>query len=302
MYIGADFLIDRDLRLYLSEVNTGIPAGAQEYDFVYRTKFGKPSDVFQCIESLTQRYFRKPFRVYMQSLPYMDDLRALKIWMDGKGAFPEKPEKALRLEDKWVQYLILSKSYPVIPTEVFLPEKEEKIVRLLWGGNSVVFKKRFGRGGKGFLVVKGGEEFRRANLAKNEYIMQPYVESIIGSYTLSIRAASFMGHFICMFGSLSPKNTSNHGIRFFISPGEGMKITKKDFKIRKIVKKSWEADIFYKGDIPDYLYHDVYEERIAEAELIIPKRLYREIQRISASVSGLYRDTDFNSLPESYLI
>jgi hypothetical protein len=36
MYIGADFLIDRDLNLYLSEVNTGLPAGAQEYDLVYK--------------------------------------------------------------------------------------------------------------------------------------------------------------------------------------------------------------------------------------------------------------------------
>jgi hypothetical protein len=302
MYIGADFLIDRDSRLYLSEVNTGIPAGAQEYDFVYRLKFGTPSGVFQRIESLAQRYFEKTFREYMQSLSFMDDLRALKIWMDGKGPFPEEPNTALRLEDKWVQYLILSKRYPVIPTEIFLLEKEKKIVRLLSRGIPVVFKKRYGRGGKGFVLIKEPEEFRRANLAEKGYIMQPYVESGIDSYRFSIRAASFMGHFICMFASLSQKSTSNHGIRFFILPGEGLEITKKDFKIRKIVQKSWEADIFYKGDIPDYLYHDVYEERIAEAELIIPEHLYGDIQRISASVSELYRDMDFESLPESYLI
>jgi len=302
MYIGADFLIDKDLRLYLSEVNTGIPAGAQEYDFVYRTKFGKPSGVFQRIESLAQKYFKKTFCEYMQDLPFMDDLRALKIWMDGKGPFPEKPDKALRLEDKWVQYVILSKSFPMIQTEIFLPDKEKKVIKLLSRGIPVVFKKRFGRGGKGFVLIKDLEELRRANLTENEFIMQPYLESSIGSYKLSIRAASFMGHFICMFASLSQKLTSNHGIRFFISPGDGLKLTKKDFKIKKIVKKSWEADIFYKGDIPDYLYHDVYEETIAEAELIIPERLCQDIRKISASVSGLYRDMDFDSLPESYLI
>jgi hypothetical protein len=302
MYIGADFLIDKDLRLYLSEVNIGIPAGAQEYDFVFRTKFGKPSAVFQRIESLAQRYFRKSFCEYMQGLPFMDDLRVLKIWMDGKGPFPEEPNIALRLEDKWVQYLILSMSYPVIPTEIFLAGKEKKIIRLLSGGNPVVFKKRYGRGGKGFMLMKDPEELRSASLADNEYIMQPYVKSSIGSYTLSIRAASFMGHFICMFGSLSQKSTSNHGIRFFISPGDGLEITKKDFEIEKIVQKSWEADIFYKGDIPAYLYQDVYEERIAKADLIIPERLYGDIKRISASVSQLYMDMDSNSLPESYLI
>ncbi len=302
MYIGADFLIDKDSRLYLSEVNTGIPAGAQEYDFVFRTKFGKSSAVFQRIEYLARRYFGKTFREYMQSLPFMEDLRVLKIWMDGKGPFPVEPDKALRLEDKWIQYLILSERYPVIPTEIFLLEKEKKIIKLLSGGNPVVFKKRYGRGGKGFVLIKEPEEFKSANLVENGYIMQPYVESIIGSYALSIRAASFMGHFICMFGSLSQKSTSNHGIRFFISPGDGLRIANEDFKIKKIVQKSWEADIFYKGDIPDYLYHDVYEERIAKADLIIPEGLYRDIQRISASVSELYRDMDFDSLPESYLI
>jgi len=302
MYIGADFLIDKNLKLYLSEVNTGIPAGAQEYDFVYRTKFGKSSSVFQRIESLAQKYFKKTFCEYMQSLPFMDDLRELKIWMDGKGHFPEKPDKALRLEDKWVQYILLSKSYPMIPTEILLSIKEKKIIKLLSKGIPVVLKKRFGRGGKGFVLIKDPEELKKANLEENAYIMQPYLESSIGSYKLSIRAASFMGHFICMFGSLSQKLTSNHGIRFYISPGDGLGLTKKDFKVKEIVQKSWEADIFYKGNIPDYLYHDVYEETIAEAELIVPERLCQDIQRISASVSGLYRDMDFDSLPESYLI
>ncbi|MDH5383650.1 MAG: hypothetical protein OEY18_02985, partial [Candidatus Aminicenantes bacterium] len=82
-------------------------------------------------------------------------------------------------------------------------------------------------------------------------------------------------------------------------PGDGFKITNEDFTVREIVQKSWEADIFYKGNIPDYLYHDVYEETIAEAELIIPERLYRNIQRISASISHLYKDIDFDTLPRS---
>lgn len=69
---------------------------------------------------------------------------------------------------------------------------------------------------------------------------------------------------------------------------------------REIIQKSWEADIFYQGNIPDYLYHDVYEEKIADAELIIPERLHREIQRISTSISNTYEDLDFNTLPKSY--
>jgi hypothetical protein len=59
MYIGLDFLIDKDLNLCLSEVNTGVPAGAFEYDLVYLEKFGKPSGVFEKIEYLSRRRFLK---------------------------------------------------------------------------------------------------------------------------------------------------------------------------------------------------------------------------------------------------
>ncbi len=301
MYIGADFLIDRDLNLYLSEVNTGVPAGAQEFDLVYREKFGEPSGVFRYIESLSLRYTGKNFFKYIHELPYMDDLRALKIWMDGEGPLPKKPAKALRLEDKWIQYLILSDAYPMIPTELFRHRESKDAVESLLRKIPIVVKKRFGRGGRGFLLIKDLDELKKVNLIENVYIMQPYLESSIGSHKLSIRAAAFMGHFVCMFASLNPKLTSNHGIRFFVSPGDCFKITNEDFTVREIVQKSWEADIFYKGNIPDYLYHDVYEETIAEAELIIPERLYRNIQRISASISQLYKDIDFDTLPKSII-
>ncbi len=302
MYIGADFLIDRDGKLYLSEVNTGVPAGAQEYDFVYRVKYGEPSGVFQKIDSFSKRYTGKNFSEYIHGLPYLDDLRALKIWMDGKGPLPEEPDKALRLEDKWVQYLILSDSFPMVRTELFQHRKSKDIVESLLKDSPIVIKKRFGRGGKGLLLIKDLDALEKTNLIQNGCIIQPYLESRVGSYTLSVRAASFMGHFICMFASLNQKLTSNHGIRFFVSPGNDLKITNEDFNVREVVQKSWEADIFYQGHIPDYLYHDVYEETIAEAELIIPERLYRGIQRISASVSQLYKDIDFNRLPKSFLI
>jgi valyl-tRNA synthetase len=110
-----------------------------------------------------------------------------------------------------------------------------------------------------------------------------------------------MGYFICMFASLSKKITSNHGIRFFVTPGNDFKITKEHFEVKEIVHKSWEADIFYKRNIPDYLYHDVYEETIGLAELIIPERLYADIQKISASISHYYENLDFNTLPKAYI-
>jgi len=301
MYIGADFLIDKDLRLYLSEVNTGVPAGAQEFDFVYEAKHKKPSGVFQKIESLSKKYTGKNFFDYINGLPFIDDLRALKIWMDGKGYLPKNPSKALRLEDKWIQYLILSQTYTMVPTEIYKNQTTIKDGESISGENPIVLKKRYGRGGKGFLLIQNFDELKKAKIEKNLYVVQPYLESSIGSYKLSIRAASFMGYFICMFASLSNKLTSNHGIRFFVTPGNDFRITNEHFEVKEIVQKAWEADIFYKRNIPEYLYHDVYKETIALAELIMPERLYEDIQKISASISRYYQTLDFNTLPKAYI-
>jgi hypothetical protein len=301
MYIGADFLIDKNLGLFLSEVNTGVPAGTQEFDFIYKEKFKKSSGVFQKIESLSQRYSGKNFFDYINELPFIDDLRALKIWMDGKGPLPKNPSKALRLEDKWIQHQILSRTWPTVPTEIFKNQTTNTDMKSIPEEYPIVLKKRYGRGGKGFHLIQNAKELRAVKIEKNGYIIQPYVDSAIGPFRLSIRAAAFMGTFICMFASLSKKLTSNHGIRFFVRPGNGFKLTNENFEVKEIIHKSWEADIFYKRKIPDYLYHDVYEETIGLAELIIPQRLYKDIQKISASISHYYKNLDLNTLPRAYI-
>ncbi len=301
MYIGVDFLFDRDRKLYLSEVNTGVPGGAQEYDFVYRVKFGKPSGVFEKIESLSQEIFNTNFFDHIHGLPYIDDLKALKIWMDGEGPLPEKTSPVLRLEDKWIQYLILSGDYPMVSTEIFRKESLKSYEIFFSEGNPVVLKRRLGRGGKGFLLVRDISELKKLDMMDHFYLVQPFLESQIGPLKLSVRAAAFAGRFICMFANLSPRLTSNHGFRFYVSPGDGFRLSDMNFKVRKIFQKAWEADIFFKGKIPEYLYHSVFEEEIAEAELIIPDSVYREIKRISASISRFYQGLDFKTLPKSFI-
>ena len=120
MYLGIDFLLDNLKNIYISEVNTGLPGGAREYDLISRTLLKKPSYIFKKIEEISLSQFNKPFKQYIQKLPYYDDIKSLKIWMDGKGPVPKKPfSEYLRLEDKWVQYLLLNKNYPVIPSKLF---------------------------------------------------------------------------------------------------------------------------------------------------------------------------------------
>jgi len=301
MYIGTDFLIEGGSKLFLSEINTGVPAGATEFDLVYRQKYGKPSGVFGSIEGLAKKIHGKSFKQYIQDLPYIDDLSRLKIWMDGKGAIPKNPHKALILEDKWIQYKLFSEDYPMIPSQIFNVEDTGKYENLFLDGGRVVLKRRYGRGGKGFLEIDSPALLRTLRLEKDLYLIQPYVKSRIDSYSFSLRAAAFEGRFICTFASLSSRCTSNHGIRFFVEPRDGLYLTNSRFKVSEVIQKAWEADIFFKGNVPDYLYQDVYVEKIADASLVIPERLFNDIKRISASLSGHLDALDLDKLPRSCL-
>jgi len=301
MYIGVDFLIDPELRLYLSEVNTGVPGGAQEYDLIHRVKYGSPSGIFDRIDALSQKNFGKNFYDYTNSLPYIDDLRALKIWMDGQGPLPTDPAPELRLEDKWVQYLLLSDICRMIPTRIYDRECQKDLPNEIKEKRPIVLKKRLGRGGKGFLLAEDISKLEALDLEDDLYLLQPYVHSQIGDLKLSVRAAAFAGEFLCMFANLNPRLTSNHGYRFSVSQGKGLKLSDQGFGTRRMVQKSWEADVFFKGDIPDYLYESASVEDVAEAELAILQPVYETIQRTAASISRLYMDLDCKTLPTSYI-
>ncbi len=299
MYIGADFLIDKDLNLYLSEVNTGLPAGAFEYDLVYREKFGKPSGIFKKIEALSRRNFKKSFTYYIRSLPYFNDLRNLKIWMDGKGAVPSSPASELKLEDKWIQYNLLSSKYKMALTMVYNSKDFNNFRNIFPKSNDLVIKRRMGRGGRGFKILKNGRKPYNLSLPDNFYIIQPYIKSQLKGYRLSIRAAAFCGRFICMFASLSKKLTSNHGFRSYITNGNKLEISDSHFEIKKVIKKAWEAEIFFGDGLPEYLYKDVFVEEISSAELVIPHSICNKIRSITSSISDMYRKLDFSKLPHS---
>ena len=301
MYIGADFLVDREGSLFLSEVNTGVPAGATEFDLAFRVRNGRPSDVFERIEAVSRDIHGMPFREHIRSLPWLDDLRLLKIWMDGQGPPPEDPHPALRLEDKWLQFRLLSPEFPMIPSSLWT-KKTREITRLdMLRGRRFVLKRRLTRGGRGLTVLD--PSMRQADLPDPDagWMAQPFIESRISGGALSIRAAAFSGRFLCMFASLADRSTSNHGTRFFVSEGEPLRIHPPDFTTRRFVQKSREADLFYGGDIPGYLYHDVYEEEVAEAELTLSPFLIERIREIAAEISRIYAGLDVDDLEPSWL-
>ena len=301
MYIGVDFLIGPGLNLYLSEVNTGVPGGASEYDLIHRVRYGQPSGIFDRINSLSEKNFGKDFYEYINSLPYIDDLRSLKIWMDGEGPLPKNPAPALRLEDKWIQYLLLSDVYQMIPTMIYDRKDEQELERRLNLEHPLVLKKRLGRGGKGFRMIEDVSDLRKLDLEEKSFLIQPYIESQIGTYRLSLRVLAFLGEYICMFANLAPRLISNHGFRFGVYPGDILGISDEGFKTKRTIERAWEADIFYQGDIPDYMYDNVYIEDIAQAELILPHSIHKTVKESAASISQLYMGLDLNALPKSYI-
>ena len=296
MYIGIDFLIDKGCRLYLSEVNTGTPAGAFEYDLVYREQFSRPSGIFDRIDRISRDNFSLPFREYIRNLPYIEDLKMLKAWMDGMGDFPEDPAPELKLEDKWVQYKLFSRVTDMLPTVIYDRDNRDFYNRYCPGSTKFVIKKRLSRNGRGFRVFKKGERMDNLEGSADDYIIQPWIDSSVSGLSMSIRAAAFCGEFVCMFASLSPRDVSNHGYRFYIAPGNRFGLSKSVYSLRDIVKKSWEADILFGEDVPAYLEKSVTVETISDGQLIIPMDIYSDIKRISSLVSNIIMEADFDKI------
>jgi hypothetical protein len=85
MYLGIDFIITSELKLYVSEVNVGLPGGAHEYHLTHLVYLEKPSDIFRRIEWTSRKVYGRTFKSYIDSLPFTGSLKPFKIWMDGMG-------------------------------------------------------------------------------------------------------------------------------------------------------------------------------------------------------------------------
>jgi hypothetical protein len=115
---------------------------------------------------------------------------------------------------------------------------------------------------------------------------------------MSIRAAAFCGEFICMFASLSLREVSNHGYRFYIEPGKELRLSSERFELEEVVKKSWETEILFGDNLPAYLEKSVSVESVSDSRLIIPKAIYSDIKKISSRVSVAIRDIDLQKIEE----
>ena len=299
MYLGIDFLITPQLKLYLVEVNVGLPGGAHEYHLTHLVHLGKPSDIFRRIEWVSQKVYGKTFKDYLHSLPFIEVLKPFKIWMDGMGPLPKTFHPGLRLEDKWNQYQLLKSIAPMPETIVLNQENWTEADRFTEQKKKAVLKRRLGRGGRDLQVIPEPSSLLKLDLISNHYLLQEYVESKIDGYSLSIRSVAFGGEFMCMYANLSPRSTSNHGILTFISPGNPFGLSEKHFKTELFNQRSWEAKIWFAENEPQYLRHNLYEEEVAKATLIIPEPLLRTIKELSVKIERLYDGLDLFALPKA---
>jgi hypothetical protein len=110
---------------------------------------------------------------------------------------------------------------------------------------------------------------------------------------------AFEGEFMCLYANLSPRPTSNHGILTFISSGNPFQLSEKHLKTELFNQRSWEAEIWFGENEPQYLRHNLYEEEVAKATLIIPEPLLKTIKKLSVKIERLYDELDLFALPKA---
>ena len=298
MYLGLDLLLSDKKEIYLSEVNIGLPGGAFEYDIAHKAVFGSGSDVFEKIDKISRRNFKKSFKDYIHSLPFREELKEFKFFMDREKPVPMKFHPVLRLEDKWVQYQLLSNRFNMPYAELFNPSDKEQIKRFYKRFESIALKRRTGRWGKGFEVLKDGE--LSDNIFNTPYLAQKYIISKVGAYLLSIRAVSFEGEFICMNGDISESHDSKWRYIVFIKEGEKVKLENENFEIIDFKEMSWEGGIWYDGKIPEHQQLNLIGDKVAKTFLNLPEAIISEIKKISEEIGRIYTNLDFSELPKAW--
>jgi hypothetical protein len=302
MYLGIDFLIGEGLDPYVVDVNVGLPGGAQEYDLTHRVFRGTPSDVFSRIEACSKRVYGLAFKDYLRSLAFIPGLKLFKLWMDGEGPFPADCHPALRLEDKWVQYQVLSPVVPMPETLTLGPSVPAVAFDLLARGRRLVLKRRLGRGGRGLSLIGNPDRLAEAAREPRPYgtILQEHIDSKAGPYTLSVRAVAFGGEFICAYASLALRPYSNHGILAFVTEGERLGLSPTEFETERFDERSWEAGIWFGEGEPAYLRHNLYEDEVARAAVVLPSPLAARLEALAVRIERVYEGLDMARLPRAW--
>jgi hypothetical protein len=296
MYLGIDFLITPELKLYLAEVNVGLPGGAHQYHLTHLVHFGKPSDIFRRIEWTSRKVYGKTFKDYIHSLSFIESLKSFERWMDGAGPFPKTFHPRLRLEDKWNQYQLINAIAPMPETIVLDPEDLVGADRFIERKKKVLLKRRIGEDEGDLQVISEPSALWKLNLIRHHYLLQEYVESKINGYGLLIRSVVFAGEFMCMVANLSSESPL---MSTFISSGSPFGLSERNFRTELFNQKSWESEIWFGENESQDRRRNPDGELVAKTTLILPEPFSRTIKELSVRVERLYDGLDLSNLPKA---
>jgi len=65
------------------------------------------------------------------------------------------------------------------------------------------------------------------------------------------------------------------------------------------IKKSWEADIWVGETYPSYLYHNLFEDEVANTTLFLQEALYRMIEHLYVKIESYYEGLNLLNLPKA---
>jgi len=160
-------------------------------------------------------------------------------------------------------------------------------------------KRRLGRGGRGFRIVSGLEDLPGPAAPRLPLILQRYIDSRVDGYAFSIRAVAFGGRFICAYANLAAREYSNHGVLAHISGGDALALSERPFRTERIDARSWEAKLWFGDREPAHLRHNLYEDEVAAATLIVPHPLFASIRDIAVRIERFYEGLDLAALPRA---
>ncbi len=300
MYLGIEFLISPQLQPFVGEVNVGLPGGAEEYDRTHRVVRGRPSGVFETIETISESVYGMPFAAYLDSLPFLPALKEFKLWLDGRGGMPANLHPALRLEDKWVQYQALRDIAGFPETIVYEPGDTAAAGAMLARWGRLALKRRLGRGGRGFRVIEEPGDLPGPEAAGPPLLLQRHIDSRTGGFALSVRAVAVGGRVICAYANLAAREFSNHGVLAFVAGGSSLALSPPVFRTERFDERSWEARLWFGGVDPVHLRHNLSEDEVAEATLTIPRPLLGSIEETAVRIERHYEGLDWNALPPAF--
>jgi hypothetical protein len=299
MYLGIDFLFAPSGDPFVVDINVGLPGGAQEIDLTHRVLRGRPSGIFEAIESISRRAYGIGFKDYLESLPFMTVLKPFKLWLDGQGPFPESFHPGLRLEDKWIQYGLINPQAPMPKTMIFDSGDPSGTKRFLEPHGKIVLKRRLGRGGRGLKILSNPASSAELAHAGRNLLLQEFIDSRTDGYTFSVRALVFAGEYLGAYANLSTRSISNHGRLASVAEGDGIGLSDAEFETVSFNERSWEAKIWFGEKNPRYLRHNLYEDEVARTALLLPAPVLESIRVVSVGIERRYESLDFTSLPRA---